>query len=54
MNRHSTLSEGWEGGAWIKFRIEISIPENFARLCLGHLLKCLATSVIVISNKFLF
>ena len=33
------------GGAWITFRIEISMPENFAGLCLVHLLKCLATVV---------
>ena len=54
MNRHSKLSEGWEGGAWIKFRIEISIPENFAGLCLGHLLKCLATvvSLLFLTNFY--
>ena len=29
----------------MKFKIEISILVNFAGLCLGHLLKCLATVV---------
>ena len=37
----------------MKFRIEISRPENLAGLCFGHLLKCLATvmSLLCVMSK---
>ena len=32
----------------MKFKIEISMPENFGGLCLGDLLKCLVTVALLL------
>ena len=34
----------------MKFKIEISMSENFAGLCFGHLLKCIATVVSLLCD----